>query len=134
MRFGSVNPRLQYRKRVNRPVIAVQLALDTPGFTYNKWGATQTCQAGDWIVNNDGDVYTVDGATFARTYREISPGVFEKATSVWAEVADTAGSIATQEGQTAYLTGDYLVFNEPDGGDGYAVAKEKFEEMYEQIT
>jgi hypothetical protein len=38
--------------------------------------------------------------------------------------------VKTKEGATRYRTGDYLVFNEPDGGDAYAVAKNTFKKMY----
>jgi hypothetical protein len=50
----------KYLKKTASQVVAVQLDLETDGLTYQKWGGTQTCKAGDWIVNNDGDVYTVD--------------------------------------------------------------------------
>lgn len=123
--------RRKYTKRANQAVVAVQLALDTAGFTYEKWGGTQTCKAGDWIVDNDGDVYTVDRATFERTYRHVGEGRFVKTTPVWAEVAREAGQVQTKEGVTHYDAGDYLVFNEEDGGDAYAVSAAKFEAMYE---
>ncbi|MCL4846856.1 MAG: hypothetical protein KJ066_10005 [Acidobacteria bacterium] len=123
--------RRKYRKRANQAVVAVQLALDTAGFTYEKWGGTQTCKAGDWIVDNDGDVYTVDRTTFERTYRDVGEGRFVKTTPVWAEVAREAGQVQTKEGVTHYDAGDYLVFNEEDGGDAYAVSAAKFEAMYE---
>jgi hypothetical protein len=61
--------RRQYRKRSDQFVVAVQLDLDTTGFTYRKWGAEQQCKKGDWIVDNDGDIYSVDGDVFAKTYR-----------------------------------------------------------------
>ncbi len=115
----------------NLSVVAVQLDLETEGFTYQKWGDTQTCKAGDWLVNNDGDIYTVDRDTFERTYRLVSPGVYAKTTPVWAEVTSQAGQITTKEGVTHYSAGAYLVYNEPDGGDAYAVEAETFEKMYE---
>ena len=31
-----------------------------------------------WVINNQGDVYTVDSESFDRTYRLISPGVLKK--------------------------------------------------------
>jgi hypothetical protein len=124
--------RYTYVKRDAQDVVAVQLDLVTQGFTYEKWGSTQTCKPGDWIVNNDGDTYTVDGETFARTYRAAGPGVYVKVVPVWAEVAMVAGDVRTKEGTTHYDVGDYLVYNEPDGGDPYAVAKDKFERMYQQ--
>lgn len=126
--------RREYRKRAASFVVAVQLDLVTDGFTYEKWGGTQTCKPCDWLVNNDGDVYTVDRETFDRTYRPHGPGVYVKTAPVWAEIAAEGGRIATKEGVTHYDAGDYLVFNEPDGGDGYAVRAESFEEMYEPAT
>jgi hypothetical protein len=123
--------RRKYVKRAGRAVVAVQLALDTDGFTYRKWGGVQTCKAGDWIVDNEGDVYTVDQATFERTYRQAGAGTYVKTAPVWAEAAPEAGSVRTKEGVTHYGAGDYLVFNEERGGDAYAVTADKFEAMYE---
>jgi hypothetical protein len=123
--------RRRYVKRAGQFVVAVQLDVETVGFTYRKWGGTQTCRGGDWLVNNNGDTYSVERETFARTYRQIGPGTYVKTTPVWAEVAPTAGAIPTKEGATRYQAGDYLVYNERDGGDAYAVSKEKFEKMYE---
>ena len=123
--------RRKYIKRPTELVVAVQLDLDTDGFIYRKWGDTQTCKRGDWLVNNRGDTYTVDGDTFARTYRSTGPGTWVKTTPVWAEVATAAGDVRTKEGATHYEPGDYLVYNEEGGDDAYAVTKETFESMYE---
>lgn len=122
--------RSQYVKRTT--VVAVRLALETDGFTYQKWGGTQRCKAGDWIVSNRGDTYTVDADSFARTYREVSPGVYRKVTPVWAERATAAGRVQTKEGSTGYQAGDYLVSNGPDGQDPYAVTASEFEATYER--
>ena len=83
--------RRAYVKREAQGVIAVQLDLVTQGFTYEKWGGTQTCKPGDWIVNNAGDTYTIDRASFARTYQATSPGNYVKISPVWAEPATIAG-------------------------------------------
>jgi hypothetical protein len=123
--------RRKYVKKAGRPVVAVQLDLETDGFTYRKWGDVQACKPGDWIVDNGGDVYTVDRDTFAKTYRPESPGLFRKVAPVWAEVTEGGGSIKTKEGVTHYGAGAYLVFNDPDGVDGYAVEGPSFEAMYE---
>lgn len=122
----------RYLKKKASRVIAVQLDLEMDGFSYRKWGGKQSCKRGDWLVNNDGDVYTVDGGTFARTYRAVTPGVYEKVAPVWAEVAEQSGQITTKEGVTHYEAGDYLVYNNEDRQDGYAVDAEKFEAMYER--
>ena len=126
--------RRKYFRKPSSVVAAVRLDLDTSGFTYRKWGAEQHCKRGDWIVDSDGDIHTVDGDVFARTYRQISAGVYLKTTPTWAEVATSAGSIETKEGRSHYAAGDYLVFNEEDGGDGYCVKREKFEAMYEPLS
>ncbi len=121
----------RFRKKADRSVVAVPLALDTEGFTYRKWGASQQCKPGDWLVDNEGDIYTVDGAVFAKTYRRVSPGIYVKATPVWAEVASKPGSVATKEGESHYEAGDYLVSNNEDGTDAYCVSRTKFESIYE---
>lgn len=123
--------RRRYRKKANRYVVAVQLDLDTAGFTYRKWGAEQRCKRGDWLVDNQGDIYTVDSEVFAKTYRKVSPGLYVKATPVWAEVATEPGSVVTNEGRSRYEAGDYRVFNNEDGSDAYCVDRATFESMYE---
>lgn len=123
--------RRRYRKKANSFVVAVQLNLDIDGFTYEKWGATQRCKAGDWIVDNDGDIYTIDQQVFARTYRKVGPGIYVKTTPVWAEVATKSGTVTTKEGASSYKVGDYLVFNNEDGTDAYCMGASKFESMYE---
>ena len=122
--------RLKYVKRRSQAVAAVQLKVDTKGFTYKKWGSVQRCKARDWIVDNEGDVYTVNRVSFRRTYRQVGPGMYLKKTAVWAEVAAAAGRIKTKEGFTGYKRGDYLVFNQKNGADGYAVSAKKFKRMY----
>jgi len=122
----------KYVKRASEFVVAVQFDLDIDGFTYRKWGGTQRCKRGDWLVNNGGDIYTIDRESFARTYRATGPGTYVKTAPVWAEVADTAGEARTKEGATRYQIGDYLVSNEREGEDRYAVAKHEFERMYER--
>ena len=125
--------RRKYRKREKQVVHAVQLNLDTDGFTYRKWGGTQRCAKNDWVVDNGGDVYTVKADSFARTYRHVAQGSYEKVTPVWAAAADAAGSVTTQEGSTGYEAGDYIVSNNEDGTDAWAVAKATFEQMYEAV-
>lgn len=129
------NPRRQgyalYRKKNSKAVTAVQLNLDVEGFEYRKWGGTQRCKQGDWLVDNEGEIYTVDADTFARTYALISPGRYRKTAAVWARKAREPGSIGTREGASEFAAGDYLVFNDSELQDGYAVAAGRFEELYE---
>ena len=111
-------------------MVAVRLALDTDGLVYRKWGGEQRAKAGDWLVDNDGDVYTVDAHVFERTYRQTGIGTYVKTTPIWAEQASRAGSIKTKEGVTNYQAGDYLVSNNSDGSDEYAISATKFESLY----
>ena len=121
-----------YTKRDNTPVVAVQLDLETDGFTYEKWGSTQRCRRRDWLVNNQGEVYTVNADSFVATYREVSHGLYIKTAKVWAEKAAEAGSIQTKEGLSNYEAGDYLVYNKEHRQDGYAMSAEKFHALYEE--
>ena len=129
-----MSDRLRYIKRASEAIVAVQLDLETTGFTYTKWGGEQRCKARDWVVNNAGDTYTVDRETFERTYRKVGEGMYVKVTPVWAEQASVAGDIPTKEGSTHYEPGDYLVYNDAESRDGYAVAKDVFERMYEPFS
>jgi hypothetical protein len=130
---SRMSTRRQFVKRAGNEVVAIQLALDTDGFTYRKWGDLQTCKPGDWIVQNNGEVYSVDRETFAHTYRQQSPGLYRKVSPVWAERTETDGSVPTKEGVTHYRAGAYLVSNDAEGTDAYAVAAATFEAMYEPL-
>ena len=123
--------RHRYKKKTDQYVIAVQLMLDTDGFSYRKWGAEQRCKKGDWLVDNNGDIYTVDSDVFSLTYRQVKPGIYIKTTPIWAAVASEAGSVTTKEGASHYQAGDYLVYNNEDGTDAYCISAAKFESMYE---
>jgi hypothetical protein len=126
-----MNQKKRYRKNAGCYVVAVQFNLETDGFIYQKWGGEQRCKKGDWLVDNSGDIYTVDGEVFKRTYRGTGPGTYVKSTPVWAEQATKPGKVKTKEGVTDYNSGDYIVFNQDSGGDSYAVSRESFERMYE---
>jgi hypothetical protein len=124
--------RHRYVRRHDRPVVAIRLSLDTDGLIYRKWGGEQRAKPGDWLVDNEGDVYTVDATVFARTYRPVDNtyGAYIKTTPVWAERAEKAGSVGTKEGVTHYQAGDYIVSNSSDGSDEYAMSAERFERLY----
>lgn len=123
--------RQRFRRRAAQPVVAVQLKLDTDGLRFRKWGHDQLAKAGDWLVDNAGEVYTVEAESFAATYREVARGHYVKTAPVWAFCADQAGSVATKEGRSNYAAGDWVVSNREDGSDAYAVSAAAFDEMYE---
>lgn len=126
-----MSPRRRYRRKPDQPVVAVRLLLDTDGLVYRKWGGEQRGKAGDWLVDNDGDVYTVDADSFARSYRAVGLGQYVKCAPVWATQAAAAGEVATKEGRTRHGAGDFIVSNHADGRDAYAVQAQKFHAMYE---
>ncbi len=121
----------KYVPKPDATVTAVQVKLDIAGFTYVKWGSEQWCASGDWLVDNDGDVYTITDETFARTYRMESPGLYRKIAPVWARVAQAAGTVLSEEGETEYEPGDYIAFHTPDAELGWAVKPAKFHERYD---
>jgi hypothetical protein len=121
-----------YRRKADQFVIAVQLDMQLSEFAYQKWGGEQRAKRGDWLVDNDGDVYTIEQDSFAKTYRRLRPGVYLKTTPVWAERASQAGVVKTKEGQSHYAAGDYLVSNNRDGSDAYCMPAEKFSALYER--
>jgi hypothetical protein len=122
----------RYRPRPDRPVAAVQMNLETAGLHYRKWGGEQHGKPGDWLVDNGGDVYTVDATSFARSYRRTGVGTYVKVSCVWAERAAADGHVDTFEGRSAYAAGDYVVSNNEDGTDAYAVPAQRFEAAYER--
>lgn len=121
----------RYRRRPDQAISAVQLNLDTPGLFYRKWGSDQHGKQGDWLVDNAGEVYTVERVSFERTYRCVSPGRYIKVAPVYACQMQSSGQVRTKEGVSHYGPGDYVVCNEPDGADQYAVAHARFHAMYE---
>ncbi len=50
----------KYSKRKDLTIIAVQLNLETGGINYIKWGSSQHAKKLDWIVDNEGECYTID--------------------------------------------------------------------------
>ena len=118
----------KYKKRPYLAVTAVQLPAP---LEYEKWGGVQQGKKGDWLVDNDGDVYTIDQESFSLTYQAVSPGRYAKTAPVWASQVHQAGAVATKEGLTEHKEGDYVVSNNEDGTDLYTMSAVKFEHMYE---
>jgi hypothetical protein len=120
----------KYYQKNNLYVTAMPLALDGSELKYQKWGGTQKAKEGDWLVCREGEYYTVEKESFSKTYKHVKDNTYSKSAPVWAEIAVDSGEISTKEGKTAYRAGDYLVYNNENKQDGYAIKKEKFESMY----
>lgn len=122
----------RYRARRDKFIVAVQIDLDTDGIRYQKWGHAQHGKAGDWLAKNGNDVYTIDKDSFAKTYAPgATPGTYVKTAKVFAVQAKEDGSVPTKEGVTNYVAGDYVVSNNEDGSDAYAIKEAKFNDLYE---
>jgi hypothetical protein len=128
--MSGTTKRIKYRKKVSQYVVAVRIDLDIDGLVYRKWGGRQRAKRGDWLVDNHGDVYTVDAKAFAKTYRQLHPGLYVKTTPIWALVATTGGRIKTKEGETGYKRNDYIVYEGPASPAVYAITAAKFKSMY----
>ena len=120
----------RYTRRETATVTAVQLDLETDGFSYRKWGGVQRARAGDWLVNNGGEVYTIDKDVFVATYAEVSAGVYRKTGHVWAREAVQDGRVKSTSGLTEYRAGDMIVFNDKDEADGWAMSQDAFDRLY----
>lgn len=126
-----------YNRKKTPPVTAIQLAFSVPVgtthlFKYQKWGDTQQCKPNDWLVRtNTGEVYTIDEQSFANTYTCISDNLYEKTVGVYAYQCEADGAISTKEGTTHYKAGDWVVFNDKELTDGYAIPDDKFRKLYE---
>lgn len=129
-----------YRRRDNTPVTGIPLDLiakpdnqtGDPLFTYHRWDNPQTAKTGDWLIKNADEIYTVDRETFENTYCPTdTDGQYIKTSKVWAKRATEPSTIQTREGSTRYDAGDWLVYNDPRGQDGYAISADRFLELYE---
>jgi hypothetical protein len=114
-------------------VAAVQINLELPDgvLMYEKWGGLQVASQGDWLIDNNGEVYTCEAKVFASTYEMVSKGQYRKTATVEAEQTTEDGTVETLEGKSGYKAGDYIVTN--PGGDRYPVEKVKFEAMYQPV-
>lgn len=114
-------------------VVAVQINLDLKDgvFKFEKWGDTQTAKKGDWLINNNGEIYTCDNKVFQDTYREATKGNYYKFSTIEAVEATEDCQIKTLEGISHCKKGDFIVTN--IGGDQYFIEREKFFNMYEEI-
>ena len=122
----------EYERRPDAPlIVAVRIDLETEGLFYEKWGGPQKAKRGDWLVSSEGSTYSIDAETFEATYTRVSQGLYRKTSHVWAALARRDGKLVTKEGTTRYNAGDWLVFNQADGGDGYAVDAHTFVSLYQ---
>lgn len=121
----------KYYKKLAAKIYAIPMDFEESELHYQKWGSQQRAKQGDWLVYNDGDVYTVEQESFAQTYQNVDGCTYLKNAPVWAEIASISGKMKTKEGFSVYRAGDYLVYNNSDKTDGYAMSKQSFENSYQ---
>ncbi|MDA7425302.1 hypothetical protein [Thalassococcus lentus] len=121
----------RYTRREQTNVTAIKIDMETDGFTYRKWGGEQIVRPGDWLVDNNGDVYTVDGEAFEATYAKVSQGIYTKTAHVWAREAESDGQVQSTSGFTQYHAGDMVVFRDEREIDGWAMSKADFAALYQ---
>ena len=120
-------PTIQYKKVGT--VQAEQLTQDT---TWTANGAPMEGKAGDWkVTGSDGSVWTVKPDIFAKTYGEVSPGVYAKTATTNAQLITRDMTVHTLEGDVPAKAGDYLVTG--PNGEQYPVTAAKFKSMYLQL-
>lgn len=74
-------------------------------------GSTLWGQPGDWLVETDGERWTVDGEVFQRTYEHLEADVYRKVTPVLAAKLAHPDSVESREGVVNAERGDLLVCN-----------------------
>ena len=132
----------EYRAAGGLPVNAIQLTFDESekSISYVKWGGEQTAKFGDWLVHNPtgGDTYTVDNESFYNTYMAVADtfGLYQKKGAWCKRVPFNAApfTIPTKEGGTQVNPGDWLMANNVDLSDKYAMRHEKWLKLYGDDT
>jgi len=77
----------------------------------NENGERLTGSAGDWILGEGEDRWSVIDSVFRETYREVGAGLYEKHAPVHAVKVSDALSLITLEGAITLAPGDWLVCN-----------------------
>lgn len=95
-------------------------------------GDTLNGAAGDWkLTGPDGSTWTVKPDIFAKTYGEVSPGVYAKTAIARAMKLNQPYTVQSLEGPSSGNTGDYLVIG--PNNEFYIVNGAKFEGMYSPL-
>ncbi|MEB3335092.1 MAG: patatin-like phospholipase family protein [Cyanobacteriota bacterium] len=106
-----------YRERKETEVKAIRLNLELESFTYHQGDGARTGKRGDWLVECEGRVSTVDHATFNRYYKQVAPASYRKQLIVWA----------------APVSDGVLVCMDSEGKDGDVLSPDQFQALYEPL-
>lgn len=120
---------LHDRGRVFLPTSVVRvIQLDAP-LTWNAdHGSTMQAQPGDWLVQSEGDTWSVEDGIFRVTYEHLRDDLYRKVTPVLAVELPAAGTVLSREGMVEAEQGDLLVCNVT--GECWSMPKEKFFQRY----
>ena len=100
-------PRGARRYRGTAVVRAVRLT--APRVWRTGRGSELSAAAGDWLVSDGAEEWTVAAEVFARSYRALPDGRYVKDADVWAVRADRAGEVSTLEGPVRNEAGDWVL-------------------------
>lgn len=125
----------QYERRPDGLIIAIQIRLDLEagGIAYRKWDSEQWGKRGDWLINDDGDTYTVSAENFANDYELSESGLYRNTAKVWAEEATGSGFVEIRGGTAPFVEGNMLVFSDPDRKEGQVFFYNKFNRLYRPV-
>lgn len=83
--------------------------LDAPRTWRTPRGSSLAATAGDWVVTDGAQEWTVAAGVFERSYRELPDGTFSKIATVCAVRLRHRVDVPTLEGSSTAQTGDWLL-------------------------
>lgn len=91
-------------------------------------GDILSADAGDWIVSDGVDWWTVDAGVFADTYTRVTGDRYRKTALITAVRIVDAFAVSTLEGLATGAGGDWLARN--PGGECWPITNEQFRRRY----
>jgi hypothetical protein len=92
-------------------------------------GDALSAVAGDWLLSDGADQWSVADDVFAKSYRPIGDGRYEKTATVIAVRLDEPFAVQTLEGVATGAAGDWLVRNPT--GESWPIPAATFAKRYE---
>lgn len=91
-------------------------------------GDAMRARAGDWLVEQGSEEWTVAAAVFEERYEEVRPGVFRSRQAIRAVRVEEPLEIETLEGWVHAASGDLLALG--PAGDVWPIPAERFAATY----
>lgn len=115
-----------------RSIVTVQARqLDAPQEWTSRSGSLLRGQAGDWVLLDDSDEWTITDSAFVATYRQRADGSWEKPSTVRAIRIDGPVDVETPEGISHGGQGDWLVTGR--GAGAWPITARAFARRYVPI-